>query len=99
MDEIIMVPALPALQDYEAQVNVTWDNQNGDLPGAIAYDSSDDQIKRMVAEAIRNGNIPGIQAADNVNFEGYMVDRFPINPAQGRLVNRLMVRPKTAFGA
>ena len=98
MDQPIidMLPAVPVIRDYEARVNVTWGGQNGDLPDPIAYDLPDDQIKDMVAEAVRNGYVPGLQANAAVDLHDYKVDRFP--PNDQRPYNLVQVRPKTAFG-
>lgn len=99
MDEQIINidPVAPAMRDYEARVNVTWGGQNGDLPDPVAYDSTDDAIKGMLAEAIRNGSIPGLRADANVDLRDFVVDRFEANEA--RPYRAIMVRPKTAFGS
>lgn len=96
-DQVLeMVPAPPAIQDYEARVNVTWANQNGDLPDPVAYDTSDEALKTMLVEAIRAGSIPGLRADAAVDLRDFKVDRFP--PNEQRPFNLIQIRPKTAFG-
>lgn len=92
-----LVPAAPVIQDYEARVNVTWANQNGDLPDPVAFDTADDALKVMLTEAITNGSIPGLRADAGVDLRDFKVDRFP--PNEQRPWNLIQVRPKTAFGA
>jgi hypothetical protein len=94
---VIDLVLVPAIRDYEARVNVTWANQNGDLPDPVAYDTPDNTLKAMVAEAIRAGSIPGLRADANVDLTDFKVDRFP--PNEQRPFNLVQIRPKTAFGA
>jgi hypothetical protein len=81
---------------HQARLNVTIHGQNGDYPDPVAFDSSDAEIKRIAAEAIHTGYIPGIEADRYVRLDDFVVDRFP---ATAELPPRLMVRPKTPFGA
>jgi hypothetical protein len=62
----------------------------------VSYDATDEQIKTWATEAVRNGNVPGIQADPNASFLDFVVDRFP---ATEELPARLFLRPKTPFGA
>ncbi len=80
----------------EARVNVTYANQNGDLPDPVLYDSADTDVVRMAQEALRGGGIPGIDANIGADLSGYKVDRVPSKEGQP---NRLFIRPKTEFGA
>jgi len=80
----------------EARVNVTWAGQNGDLPDPVAYDAPDTAIRQWITEAVRGGSVPGIDADPRADFSDFVVDRFP---ASGDRPNRLMIRPKTPFGA
>lgn len=82
--------------NIEARLNVTWNGKNGDLPDPVPYDAGDGDIKAWAAEAIRNGDIPGIDVDPNVNFGDFIVDRFG---AHEDLPNRLFLRPKTPFGS
>lgn len=84
------------IKDDEARVNVTWKNNNGDLPDPVFRDSSEGDIRGWVTEAVRNGGVPGIAADRDANFADYVVDRFP--PTEARPYNLIQVRPKTAFG-
>ena len=84
-----------AIEEYEAVVNVTWGGQQGELPDPVSKDASDGDVLQWVTEAVQGGNIPGIDADPNVNFEDYVVDRFA---AKDDLPNRISIRPKTPFG-
>ena len=79
----------------EAVLNITYANTNGDLKDWIPVDSTDEDVKRYAAEAVRNGSIQGIDAQE-ADFTDFMVQRFP---AKDDLPNRVVLRPKTAFGA
>jgi len=78
----------------EAVLNITWAGQNGDLPTPVLFDSTDVDIRRWATEAVRGG-IPGITADANVNFADFVVERFG---ATEGLPNRVLLRPKTAYG-
>lgn len=84
------------IQPDEARVNVTWNNQNGDLPEPVRLDLTDGDVKQMVAEAIRGGGIPGVDADQNVDLTDFVVTRFG---AKDDLPNRLVIRPKVPFGS
>lgn len=79
-----------------ARLNVTINGQNGDYPDLVNFDSADGDIKQIATEALRTGYIPGIGAINDPNLRDFVVDRFP---AANDLPPRLMVRPKTPFGA
>lgn len=79
----------------EATLNITWAGQNGDLPTPVLFDSTDVDIRRWATEAVRAG-IPGITADAGVNFQDFVVERFS---ATEGLPNRVVLRPKTPFGA
>jgi len=80
----------------DARVNVTWERQNGDLPDPVNYDATDEEIRRWAAEAVRSGTVPGIPADEDVDFTGYMVDKYDVG--EGRPVPQIFIRPKTGFG-
>jgi hypothetical protein len=84
------------IQDYEARVNVTWGGENGDLPDPVDFQAPDDDIRRWVTEAVHAGDVPGIAAAGNANFNDFMIERFAATDQ--RPYNQIMVRPKTPFG-
>ena len=84
------------IPNHMAKLNITYRGQQGDLPDAVTYDTSDMDIKRMAAEAVRQGYVPGINAHETPDFEEFVVDRFPAHPEVP--YNRLSIRPKTAFG-
>ena len=88
--------AAPLFGPGQARLNITWARQNGELPDPILYESADGDVKAMAAEAIRNGDIPGIAADPTVDFTDFMVDRFRATDEVPR--DRVFLRAKTAFG-
>jgi uncharacterized protein (DUF2236 family) len=89
------------MEAHEAKVNVTYANQNFDLPDPVDYHAADGDIKTWVAETIRSGSVPGIVADAAVDLQNFMVDRFdaPAVAVPGQWNNNLIqVRPKTAYG-
>ena len=84
------------MENNEARVNITYLGENGDLPDPVLFDSPDGDVKGWVTEAIANGGIPGIPAAQNPDFTDFVVDRFSANAE--RDYNLIQVRPKTPFG-
>lgn len=84
------------IEETEARVNVTWGGQNGDLPDPVSYDATDGDVLGWVTEAVRGGNVPGLGADQEANFQDYIVERFAATEA--RPFNLLQVRPKTPFG-
>lgn len=91
-----MVDALQPYEGPNAQLNITYGGENGDYPDAVDFDSGDADVKQIATEAIQGGYIPGIAADPNVDLTDFVVDRFP---AKDDLPNRLVMRPKTPFGA
>ena len=81
----------------DARVNVTYGGENGELPDPVFFDSSDTDVKAWVTEAVANGSVPGIPADPNADFTDFVVDRFTAN--EDVPYNRIMIRPKTPFGA
>jgi hypothetical protein len=84
------------IQPWEAVLNVTWAGQNGDLSDPVAYDATDAEIRAYAAEAVSTGSVAGIRAA-RANFSDFVVERFPATTDVS--YNRIVVRPKTPFGA
>lgn len=82
------------IENEEAILNISWQGQNGDLPNPILFDSTPEDVRRWATEAVRGG-IPGIAADANVNFQDFVVERFP---SKDGLPNRVLLRGKTAFG-
>lgn len=78
-----------------AQLNVTYNGQQGDLPDPVGYDLTDQQILDIVRETLPQG-IPGIDPVPNPDLYGWVVDRIPAHPQVP--VDRILVRPKTPFG-
>ena len=85
-----------ALVARDARVNITYGGENGDLPDAVLFDSTDGDVKGWLSEALSGGDIPGIPATNDVDLTDFIVDRFEANAEVG--YNRIMVRPKTPFG-
>jgi hypothetical protein len=85
-----------AIEEHEARVNITWAQQNGDLPDPVAFDATDANILTWATEAVRGGDVPGIEADQNADFDGYVVERFASKEEVP--YNRLVVRPKAEFG-
>jgi len=84
------------LRPGEARLNITWNGQNGDLPDAVDYDATQQQLRGWAEEAIRAGSIPGVRADRGADLSNFVVDRFPATPAIPYA--RVMLRPKTPFG-
>lgn len=94
-NEIVMVPEAQ-IPPNAARLNVTWQGNNGDLPDPVPYDATDEDLKTMAAEAIQNGDIPGIPADANIALGDFVTDRFA---ATGDVpYARVFIRPKTPFG-
>ena len=84
------------IKDTEARVNITYGGKNGDLPDPVMFQSGDADIKAWVTEAVRNGGVPGIDAAPGADFGDFVIDRF--TATEVRPYNYIVVRPKTPFG-
>lgn len=80
-----------------AKLTITFGGQQGDLPDLVAYDSNDADLKQVATESVRQGYVPGIDAAPDADFRDFVIDRFPAR--QDVPFNRLSLRPKTPFGA
>jgi hypothetical protein len=92
-----MVDAIvPQVVDHMAKLSITFAGQQGDLPDPVPYDATDAVLKQMATESVRQGYVPGIDAAPNADFTDFVVDRFPSRADVP--FNRLSIRPKTPFG-
>ena len=80
----------------EARLNITYKGQQGDLPDAVLYDLEDQEVRRIVLEALVSG-VPGIDPDENPDITDFVIDRFPAH--EGVPYNRLSMRPKTPFGS
>lgn len=85
------------IEDHEARINITWAGANGDLPDPVRYDSTDEDVRGWVSEAVRGGGVPGIPATADIDLTNHIVERFEANEA--RPFSLIQVRPKTAFGS
>ena len=95
--------AMRDIEPGEATLNVTLGGQNGDLIGFVPYDAPADEVKRIAAQAILDGDMAGIEAPAGATMESLLADfadfeikRFPA--AEGRPVSRCFIRPKTGVG-
>jgi hypothetical protein len=79
-----------------ARLNITFEGENGDLIDTIRADASDAEVIRWATEAVISGDVPGISARQAVNFDSFIVDRFPAN--EHRVEAIIQLRPKTPFG-
>lgn len=86
-----MVPYVP-----NARLNITINGQNGDHPDPMDFELTDEEIKRIATESLISGYVTGIDAIPDANLSDFVVDRFS---ATDELPPRLMIRPKTPFGA
>jgi len=84
------------MANENANLNVTWNGENGNLPDPVPYNLTDQQVIEIAEEAVKNGDIPGINVDPNVDFDGFVVDRFN---EQGDLGARIFLRSKVPFGS
>lgn len=84
------------MDETQARLNITYGGENGDFVDPVFFDAADSDIKAWATEAVRNGDVPGIPADVNADFNDFVVDRFSAKDDQP---NRIMVRPKTPFGS
>ena len=84
------------MENFEAKVGVTYNGQYGDLPDPVAFDATDEVVREWITEAVRGGDVPGIDADAGADFGDFMVDRFTANDE--RPFNLIQLRPKTPFG-
>ena len=78
----------------QARLNITVHGQNADLPQAVPFSATDDQIKQWAAEAIASGSVPGLSGKPAL--WDHVVDRFPASLAVP--YPRIFLRPPTPFG-
>lgn len=91
-NENALVPTGPQV----ARLNITYNGQQGDLPDEVLFDSTDEDLKRAAAEAVRGGDVPGIDAVHDADLTDFVVDRF--DSRDDIPFNRISIRPKTPFG-
>jgi hypothetical protein len=95
MDQIQVVDQTVPVGEHEAALNITFMSQNGSLIDPVSWDARDEDLFAWAAEAIRNGNVRGIDQRAAVDFDGYLVERIA---EKDGLPRRLMIRPKMTFG-
>lgn len=79
-------------------INITYDGQNGDYRCDMDPNvSDDDTVRRVCEEALRGGEVQGIDRRDVGRgvFANFVVDRFG---GAGERETRFVVRPKVPFG-
>ena len=75
-------------------INMTYSGRSGNYLANINEGLDDASIRRICEEAVRAGEVPGMQAAIPVNaFQNFVIDRFHGNEGV-----RFVVRPKVPFG-
>lgn len=79
-----------------ARLNITYQNQQGELPDPVSYDAPDHDIRAWAEEAIRGGGVAGIDAHAAADLTDFVVERFPARDDIPHA--RISIRPKTAFG-
>ncbi len=84
------------IRNTEARVNITWRGQNGDLADSVRWNCTNGDVLGWVTEAVRAGDVPGIQPDARADFRDHLIDRF--GPTQHRPYNLIQVRPPTPFG-
>ena len=91
-----MTDQIPVIGADEAQVQITWGGNTGELPDPVRLDMPDANIKDGAQEAIRGGDIPGLPADPTADLSDFVIVRNP--PHEARPFNLIQVRPKTPFG-
>ena len=73
---------------------------NADAALAAAHEAdqavTNGDVLGWVTEAVRAGDVPGIQPDARADFRDHLIDRF--GPTQHRPYNLIQVRPPTPFG-
>jgi hypothetical protein len=96
-DNEALVPVVEVPQpEGMAKLTITYGGQQGDLPDHVSFESTDADLKQGATEAVRAGDVPGIDAHPDADFADFVIDRFRRNEAVP--FNRLSLRPKTPFG-
>ena len=96
-DNEALVPVVEPIPDGFAKLTITYGGQQGDLLQPVSYDSTDADLKQGATEAVRSGDIPGIDAHPDADFADFVVDRY--SGSAEVPFNRISLRPKTPFGA
>ena len=74
-------------------INITYHGQSGNYLVNLDPGLDDRTIKNICEEAVRAGNVPGIDPGIPRNaFANFVIDRFNTEPV------RFVVRPKVPFG-
>jgi hypothetical protein len=79
-----------------AILNITYGGRSADLPYPIDDASDDADVKRVAAEVLRGGGVPGLRGHELTAgaFRHFVIDR--ITDRDGVL--RFYLRPKVPFG-
>ncbi len=83
------------LADREARVNITWDNQNAELPSPVPRDATTEQVRAWVTESVQAG-FPGMRADPRADFSDFTIKLY--EPTEVRPYPVWMVFPQTPFG-
>jgi hypothetical protein len=79
-----------------AILNITYHGLSADYPLELDGHVSDADVRRIAAEVVRSGGLPGLRLANLPHdaFAHYVVDRF-----QSGHQTRIYLRPKVPFGS
>jgi hypothetical protein len=80
-----------------ATLNITFDGLSADVPVELERYISDADVRRIAAELVRSGGVPGLHRFElrDDAFQHYVVDRFRGQHGE----ERIYLRPKVPFGA
>jgi hypothetical protein len=80
-----------------AILNITYQGHSADYQLAIDHHASDGDIRRIAAEVVRAGGVPGLYLPhlDHDAFRQFVVDRLRGPDGQ----QRIYLRPKVPFGS
>lgn len=78
-----------------AQVNITYNGQNGDMEDPVSFESSPADVLAMAQETLRAGGVRGIDADPTADLTDFIVKPYV---AHDGLPNRFVLRPPTPFG-
>lgn len=91
-----MTDTIPVIGADEAQVQITYGGNTGELPDPVRRDLDDATIIAGAQETIRGGGIPGLPADPEADLTDFVVHKNP--PHEARPYHLYQVRPKTPFG-
>jgi hypothetical protein len=85
------------MEEGRARVVVTYAGQTGDLADTVSTTTAHGALRSMAQEALRAGDIRGIQAIPDADLSDFVVDISRATPERPH--DLMILRPKVAFGA